>query len=149
MILGIGVDIIDIHRFAEWHIKPQTELLRVFSQEEITYCLHENKQCSAERFAVRFAAKEAFFKAYHAMFSSLGQEPTQSLLTIQKHVSVSRLLNGAPMLNVNWKALLPEDIAPPSVHVSLSHAQSQAVAMVILEKRGAAKSDSHYDFERY
>lgn len=133
MILGIGIDIIDIERFAQWHTKPEAELLRVFSQEEIAYCLHENQQLSAERFAVRFAAKEAFFKAYHAMLITV-QAPNQSLLTLQKEVSVVHAENGAPMLIVNWDKLLPEEIASPRVHITLSHAQLQAVAMVVLER---------------
>ena len=133
MILGTGIDIIDIQRFAQWHTKPQDELLRVFSKEEITYCIHKNSDLTAERFAVRFAAKEAFYKAYHAMLATV-QAPNQPLLTIQKEVSVTHLTNGAPALIVNWDKLLPEEIASPRVHVSLSHAQLQAVAMVVLEQ---------------
>lgn len=131
MIVGIGVDIIDIHRFSDWHTKNATELARVFSAKEIEYCL-QNVQRSAERFAVRFAAKEAFFKAFQTYIFSNGYE-NKNLLTVQREISLSHAQNGAPILIVNWDKLLPENSAHPRVHVSLSHAQQQAVAMVVLE----------------
>lgn len=135
MILGIGVDIIDVHRFADWHTKSEAELSRIFSPEEITYCLHENAKLSAERFAVRFAAKEAFFKAFQAMHISLGISNDRSLLAVQKDVAVIHLDNGVPALSVNWdKLLLQSTIVRPRIHLSLSHATTSAVAMVLLEQ---------------
>lgn len=134
MILGIGVDIIDVQRFADWHTKSEAELLRVFAPQEIAYCLHENKQLSAERFAVRFAAREAFFKAYQAMLVALNISGSQNLLAVQKEVHVTHLHNGVPSLTVNWDTLLPKAAKRPSVHVSLSHAANTAVAMVVLEQ---------------
>lgn len=62
MVLGIGIDSVDIARFEQWHTYSHKKLLRVFSPAEIAYSL-ENPTKSAERFAVRFAAKEALFKA--------------------------------------------------------------------------------------
>lgn len=134
MILGVGIDIIDVQRFADWYTKSETELLHVFSAQEIAYCLHENKQLSAERFAVRFSAKEAFFKAYQAMLATLNKTESKNFLAVQKEVSVTHLPNGAPALIVHWDKLLPKEIASPRAHVSLSHAQQQAVAIVMLEK---------------
>jgi holo-[acyl-carrier protein] synthase len=133
MILGIGIDIIDIERFTDWHTKSELELLRVFSQEEIAYCL-QNPKLSAERFAVRFAAKEAFFKAFQAMLITIKQTPNQSLLSVQKEVSVKHLQNGIPSLLINWNTLLPEQTTYPQSHISLSHATNSAVAMVVLEQ---------------
>src|SRR5437660_10642865 len=62
MILGIGVDTVDIQRFALWNSYSRKKLLRIFSPQEIDYCL-SNQQKSAERFAARFAAREALYKA--------------------------------------------------------------------------------------
>ncbi len=62
MIIGIGIDSVEIHRFADWHLKSSTSLKRIFSEAEINYCLRIQSK-SAERFAARFAAREALFKA--------------------------------------------------------------------------------------
>lgn len=62
--LGIGIDSVDIERFTEWHTYPRQSLSRIFSDQEIDYCL-ECPTKSAERFAARFAAREAFLKALH------------------------------------------------------------------------------------
>src|ERR1700760_1560832 len=67
MILGIGVDTIEIERFASWQTYSRQKLLRIFSQEEIDYVL-SNQQKSAERFAVRFSAREALYKALSYAF---------------------------------------------------------------------------------
>ena len=60
MVKGIGIDSIEIARFRLWHTYSYRQLSRIFSSEEIDYCL-SNIIKSSERFAVRFAAKEAFF----------------------------------------------------------------------------------------
>ena len=39
MILGIGIDAVEIERFKDWHTKPVNQLMRIFSAEEIAYCL--------------------------------------------------------------------------------------------------------------
>ncbi|MEX0848676.1 MAG: 4'-phosphopantetheinyl transferase superfamily protein [Candidatus Dependentiae bacterium] len=133
MILGIGIDTTNVHRFTDWHKKSSEQLQKIFSLDEITYCLHENKQTSAERFAARFAAREAFFKAYHAMCAQLNIENKKTLLMVQKHTTVQRNKNGVPMLMINWPALLPENIKAPNVHLSLTHTIEIATAMVLLE----------------
>jgi phosphopantetheine--protein transferase-like protein len=133
MILGIGIDTINVNRFTDWHKKSPEQLQKIYSADEILYCLHENKQTSAERFAVRFAAREAFFKAYHAMCAQLNIENKKTLLMVQKHIEVKRNNNGIPMLLVNWPTLLPENIQIPQSHISLSHTSELATAMVILE----------------
>ena len=56
MICGIGVDSVEIERFALWLDYSKKRLSRIFSLEEIEYCLQQ-KNKSAERFAVRFAAR--------------------------------------------------------------------------------------------
>ena len=62
MIIGIGIDLVDVRRMESiifrWHEKF---LRRVFTEKEIRYC--NNKKNPAQRFATRYAAKEAFIKA--------------------------------------------------------------------------------------
>jgi holo-[acyl-carrier protein] synthase len=60
MIWGIGIDIIEVERVAKKVDKPGFKE-RVFTEREIAYC--DGFHLRAERYAARFAAKEAFFKA--------------------------------------------------------------------------------------
>src|ERR1700679_998839 len=62
MIVGLGVDITEISRIeAAIQRRGQAFLDRIFTPSEIAYC-RRHRNC-AERFAGRFAAKEAAMKA--------------------------------------------------------------------------------------
>src|SRR5579872_4190048 len=62
MIFGIGIDTIEVPRIARTIAEYGDRfLLRIFTSEEIAYC--NSRRFSAEHFAARFAAKEAFAKA--------------------------------------------------------------------------------------
>lgn len=132
MILGIGIDSVEIERFARWHSYPIKNLLRVFSQNEIDYSLTNHRK-SAERFAARFAAKEAFLKA----ISPLVREKNPiSLFTICKYVTTSHTHLGHPLLIIDWHNLgmhLKDEILP-ICHLSLTHTKTVATAFVIVEK---------------
>ncbi len=58
--MDIGVDIVEIDRIAK-SVKNPRFLKRVFSPNEVSYC--RSRKNSAQHFAVRFAAKEAVWKA--------------------------------------------------------------------------------------
>ncbi|MGE0009489.1 MAG: holo-ACP synthase [Candidatus Babeliales bacterium] len=127
MILGIGIDIVETERFKDWHTKPIRQLLRIFSQDEIAYC-QELQTKSSERFAVRYAAKEAFYKAYAAWQQ---KTPALPLITLCSAIHTRKNKYGLPYLVVNWHVLQ----APyePTCHISLSHTDRMAIAQVILE----------------
>ena len=62
MIFGIGIDTIEVPRIAQTISDYGEQFVnRIFTQEETTYCM--SRRFSAEHFAARFAAKEAFAKA--------------------------------------------------------------------------------------
>lgn len=124
MIRGIGIDTVDIARFAQWHAFSKNMLERILSDQEIEYCLL-NTQKSAQRFAVRFAAREALYKALSAYSSP------PPFLTLCKAVCIIQKPGSAPMLQINWN-LLPT-INPSLAHLSLTHTQTSACAFVILE----------------
>lgn len=127
MILGIGIDMVDIERFKEWHTKSFKELSSMFSADEIAYCL-EIPAKSSERFAVRFAAKEAFYKAY----CSWQKDSKPLLFTMCKAVSISKTNTYVPYLLVNWQALnVPFE---PICHVTLTHTAKMALAQVLLSQ---------------
>ncbi len=129
MILGIGVDIVSVKRFESWHTYAPKKLARFFSPQEIDYCL-EYPQKSAERFAVRFAAKEALFKALCQAYP----EKKFTLWAVLRASTVYKL-NNVPGIVVNWNRL---GISLSCiVLVSLAHTQETAIAYLILQNHPA------------
>ena len=122
MILGIGIDSVEVARFAHWHNYLPKHLLRVFSQSEIDYCLSVSAK-SAERFAGRFAAREALYKAY----SSWQPDHQIPFLTFCKAITIIKK-NGAPM------PILDSRLAPCNAFLSLTHTATTATAFAILEQ---------------
>jgi len=125
MILGIGVDTVEIQRFALWHTYTQKQLLRVFSQEEIDYCLSDINK-SSQRFAVRFAAREALYKAFSNAF------PTKKIpfLTLCSHVIIKKI-NSRPYVIIKNKFIF--DVSQVAIHCSLSHSRTIATAFMVIE----------------
>ncbi|MFW6159889.1 MAG: holo-ACP synthase [Acidobacteriota bacterium] len=115
MIVGIGTDLIEVERIERLAQKQPKFLKRIFSQNEIEYSF--GKKNPYFHLAARFAAKEAFFKA-------LGRRIGW------KEISISNLPSGKPQLNLSSTKAMPFD----RMHVSLTHLQSYASALVILEK---------------
>ena len=66
MIVGIGMDIIEVRRVKEAVEKNPRFLERIFTRREIDYSL--TKKNKYEHLAARFAAKEAFFKGSIRLF---------------------------------------------------------------------------------
>lgn len=119
MIIGIGIDSVEIHRFKQWHTYSDAQLLRVFSQQEIEYC-RANLLKSAERFAVRYAAREALFKAL--------SQPIP-FLRVCKATTIKKDCNGKPEMLVDL--MLVQNC---KIWLSLTHTQNIATAMIILEQ---------------
>jgi holo-[acyl-carrier protein] synthase len=126
MIVGIGVDIIDIPRLERSlanHGKRFRD--RIFTAREIAYC--EQYIRRAERYATRFAAKEAARKAIGAA------TPVRALAWHDIEIISSN--EGAPQLEFHGRAReLIGQLGVTGAHLSLSHATDQAVAFVILER---------------
>ena len=120
MIVGIGVDIIEVDRIQKLAEKSPRFLKRVFTNEEIQYCT--GKKNKYQHLAARFAAKEAFFKA-------LGKKIHWT------DVGIVNLPSGKPELVLNSEGPFPFE----RTYVSVSHLKDYAVAYVILEKVGASE----------
>ncbi len=135
MILGIGTDLVDPARFIRWQSYSSERLQRVFTTQELAAAT-VNGVLVAEKLAVRFAAKEAFYKALSAMLVTLGAtQKTASLLTMCKAVEVVNKTWGVPILVIHWDSLqeLFGCILPAvSVHCSLAHEREMVVAFVII-----------------
>jgi holo-[acyl-carrier protein] synthase len=122
MILGIGTDITEVARIAK-SIENNSFKEKVFSKIEIAYC--EAKANKAERFAGRFAAKEAFFKA-------LGTGWRGGMSFNEVEIINDEL--GKPSINLLGKTLeMIQEKNIKNIHVSLSHVKEMAMAMIVLE----------------
>ena len=126
MIAGIGIDSTEIDRFREWAYLNRQKLEKIFSSNEIEYCL-SNLEKSAERFAARFAAKEALFKT----LSQIIPENKIPFLTICKNAKVENENNGNPKLLVHWKNFDLTDSF--RVFITLNHTSKTATAFVVVE----------------
>ena len=132
MIIGIGIDCIDINRFEHWHTYDNKRLLRLFSPEEIDYCRSSIAHSSA-RFAVRFAAREALYKA----MSQIDPMHTIPFLTLCRATRVINESVKAPFLKVDYDFIKNYCITSRLTHanllLSLTHAKKIAAAVVIIE----------------
>lgn len=124
MILGTGIDIIEVPRIAA-SIERFGErfLRRVFTPNEIRYC--ESKKNRVERYAARFAAKEAALKA-------LGTGLRHGISWQQ--VEVGREHGGRPTIIFSGVAAnYFREMGAKRMALSISHTEQQAIAQVILE----------------
>jgi holo-[acyl-carrier protein] synthase len=122
MIIGIGVDVIHVHRMERWRKIPGL-LERFFHPEELSESLSKGNGAELS-LAARFAAKEALGKA-------LGTGLTGIVL---KDIMVKNRHNGRPEIAVFGSALAAlERSGAHRVHLSLTHEQDNAIAMVVLE----------------
>ena len=127
MILGIGIDTVEVERFITWRDYSPKKLSRIFSPQEINYCLLQSNK-SAERFAARFAAREALFKALSYAY------PNHQLpfLTLCSRITITKI-DGRPYLTVVGDIGI--DLTGVTIHLSLSHTRTHATALVIIEMR--------------
>jgi holo-[acyl-carrier protein] synthase len=108
--MDVGVDIVEIERIRKLAKKTPRFLMRVFTRQEIAYCRGKKKQW--QHFAVRFAAKEAVWKA-------VGRDGLNL-----KDISVSRDKRGKPGVLIKGKPA-------KRLALSLSHGESYALAVAV------------------
>ncbi|MCI0694214.1 holo-ACP synthase [candidate division KSB1 bacterium] len=121
MICGIGIDLIEIARVESMLARWQQHFVqRVFTPEEIALC--ESRANRASAFAARFAAKEAFAKA---LGTGIDKDFSWKDFAVDHHHNGSP----RPVLSSRLAARL-ENV---KIHLSLSHSDHYATAVVILE----------------
>jgi len=126
MIVGIGIDIVNIERIervvARW---GSLFLSRIYTDREISWC--QQRPNPSECFAIRFAAKEAFLKAIGSGLRN-GIQWTD--------IEVEKDPMGKPLLSLHRKAKEAlETQRIEKAFLTLSHDQPYAVAYVLLEGR--------------
>jgi holo-[acyl-carrier protein] synthase len=98
---------------------------RLFSPGEIAYMA--TKAAPAQHMAVRLAAKEAAYKALS------GNDLARGIGW--REVEVVTRADGAPELKLHGRAADRfAELGATSVHVSLTHSEATAVAVVIIER---------------
>ncbi len=124
MIVGTGIDIAEVPRIAASIEKfGERFLRRVYTDGEMRYC--DSKANRMERYAARFAAKEAAMKA-------LGTGWNHGVRW--RDVEVARQPGGRPTIAFHGKAAeFAAKLGAKNVALSLSHTAEQAIAQVILE----------------
>ena len=124
MILGVGIDIIEVARIEASHERFGERFLnRILLPNEISYCL--SYKASGPFLAARFAAKEAISKAFGTgIGAQLGWQDME----------VGRKATGEPfvILHGGGQKLL-QDRGARAVLISLSHTQTYAAAVAILD----------------
>lgn len=119
MIVGLGVDIIEIKRIEQFvSSKSLNQLYRIFTEKECAYAL--SSQNKYERFAGRFVVKEAFFKAFGS--GNFCEIECDSI-------------NGKPYLYLHGRTK-EEWIkkGQPNLLVSVSHTSLYATATVLIQE---------------
>jgi holo-[acyl-carrier protein] synthase len=124
MILGVGIDIIEVARIAASHERFGDRFLnRILLPDEIAYCL--SHKAPAPHLAARFAAKEAISKAFG---TGIGAELGW------RDMEVGRKPSGEPFVILHEAGQkLIKARGGRAVLISLSHTQGHATAVAILE----------------
>jgi len=129
VIVGIGVDLIGVGRIKSVHERQGQRFLdRIYAAAEQAYCLAHRDP--SERLAGRWAAKEACMKA-------LGTGWAQGVTFCD--IVVLTGAGGCPRLELHGAALAhAERLGVVRSHLSMSHSDGMAVALVVLEAGGSS-----------
>jgi len=120
LVIGIGTDLVEVARFREVLARTPGIVARVFTDDERAYA--ELVDDPAERFAVRFAAKEAVLKALGA---GIGE-------CAMREIEVVRADSGAPSVRLHGKAAdLAATRGAGSWLLTLTHTASVAQAIAV------------------
>ena len=124
MILGMGIDVTEVRRIREvFESQGERFVRRVYTEAEAAYC--EQFRNKYERYAGRFAAKEAAMKA-------LGTGWSRGVRWVD--VEVVRPRGGRPTLHLHGEARkIAEALGVKNTAVSITHTAEQALAQVIFE----------------
>ncbi len=122
MIIGVGIDAVNIDRFARWKDNPRL-FNRFFHHKEIETAEKRGKM-KIHSLAARFAAKEAFGKALGTGLAGFSL----------KECAVLNNSRGKPDLVLHGKAKQAfEAIGGNKLFVALTHEHDYAIAVVIIE----------------
>jgi holo-[acyl-carrier protein] synthase len=124
VIIGVGIDMVEVERLAEKLARSAELKSKIFSEAEIKFC--EAQQDKGQHYGARFAAKEAFLKA-----TGKGLTLGHNLCDVE--ITSDEL--GKPKINLRGTfAAQAVENKWTQIHVSLTHVKSMASAIVIIEE---------------
>ena len=116
MIKGIGIDILEIKRFASLYSKWGDKLInKIFNEDELLFSV--SKKRVVESLSGKFAAKEAVAKAFGTGLGSV---------IAFKDLRILKDNHGKPIVYYKGKK-------SPNIHLSITHSNEYAAAFAILE----------------
>lgn len=124
MIVGLGLDIAEVDRIEAAIVRHGAPFLeRLFTPKEVSYCeKHKNK---FERYAARFAAKEAAMKA-------LGTGWSRGVRW--RDIEIVREPSGKPTLRLEGVARqIADRLGVKNISISITHSGNLALAQVVFE----------------
>jgi len=123
VILGVGVDIVEIRRIREILDKNNGFLEKIFTANEIEYLKQRNLR--PEYVAGRFAAKEAVSKALGTGFRGFSF----------RDIIIESSTLGKPIVTLKGKAkVIAKKSGNTNIHLSISHGEDSAIAYAVLEE---------------
>jgi len=122
MIIGIGIDIIEISRIEKVMNRTRSFIEKSFTDSEIQY--FKSKGLKGNVIAGNFAAKEAISKAMGTGFRGFGL----------KDIEVLRDGLGKPIVNLSEKIYDLLDAKEFIMHISISHNKENAIAYAVMEE---------------
>ena len=123
-VIAHGIDLVDVARIKQSITEHGQRFIdRCFTQQEADYAQSAKEPRNYERFAARFAAKEAVLKA-------LGTGWANGIAWTD--VEIRRQPSGAPTVYLSGKAAeIAEELGIAQLHLSMTHTSTQAMASVI------------------
>jgi len=123
MIIGVGIDIIEIDRIKESVDKFGEKFLsKIYTKSELEYCL--SKASKYQHLAARFAAKEAVYKA---LTTGWHEKATW------QDIEISNEPNGMPVVSLKGKlnGFLTKG---KNLRISMSHSRDYVACVAIIYK---------------
>jgi holo-[acyl-carrier protein] synthase len=134
---AVGIDLVDVDGFAAQLGAPGSSFLdRTFTAAERDAA--RGAAGDAQHLAARFAAKEAFVKAFSSAIA--GQAPVLAEVD-WREVEVRTDPWGRPILALHGAlaAAVTATLGPITTHVSLTHEPTTAAAVVVLDQPEASR----------
>lgn len=128
MIVGIGIDMVELSRIRQAILRGDGLARRILTEKEFAIFSRYSEKNKVEFLGGRFAAKEAVSKALE---TGIGSAISFQQIEILIHES------GAPVMNIFSDML---DMQNVHIHLSISHTSVSAIAQVVLEKKDAGKT---------
>ena len=128
--IGLGVDIIQISEFEQQINDVASFFVRSsFTAKEIRYAQTNVSRNPAQHLAVRYAAKEAFLKAWSSLYRGRPNILTQPKFT---EIEVCNDAFGRPFITTH--GTIHQYVATYQIQLSLSHDGDYAIASIIIEQ---------------